>query len=201
MEGLNSETRHGASVNEILSNIEDLIESLKIIQDRWHDVEAGVTLSAPGDNLRAEREYTGRHGRPRFIVKEEQLIFLRELRFTWSTIAVMFGVSRRTMYNIRSNLGLVGTEFTGFSDITDDDLKSIVSDIQQGMPDIGQSMLRGILNSRGIHVSTVRLRECLSEVDPINSALRWASPIRRRVYSVPYPNALWHIDGNHKLIR
>lgn len=47
----------------------------------------------------------------------------------------------------------------------------------------------------------LRLRECLSDLDPINSALQWASPIRRRVYSVTYPNALWHIDGNHKLIR
>jgi len=26
-------------------------------------------------------------------------------------------------------------------------------------------------------------------------------PIQRRVYSVPGPNALWHLDGNHKLIR
>lgn len=25
--------------------------------------------------------------------------------------------------------------------------------------------------------------------------------LRRRQYSVPGPNALWHIDGNHKLIR
>ena len=27
------------------------------------------------------------------------------------------------------------------------------------------------------------------------------SPIYRRVYSVPSPNALWHLDGNHKMIR
>ena len=85
----------------------------------------------------------------KFIVKEEQLLFLRELQFTWSTIAVMFGASQRTMYNIRSNLGLVGTEFNGFSDITDEDLKSIVSDIQQEMPDIGQSMLRDVVIARG----------------------------------------------------
>lgn len=26
------------------------------------------------------------------------------------------------------------------------------------------------------------------------------SPILRRTYSVPGPNALWHLDGNHKLI-
>ncbi|MEQ2186507.1 hypothetical protein GOODEAATRI_029239 [Goodea atripinnis] len=27
------------------------------------------------------------------------------------------------------------------------------------------------------------------------------NPRRRRRYSVPEPNSLWHIDGNHKLIR
>ena len=199
--GLSAGTSHGTSINELLFNVEDLVESLSIIQDRWHDIEVGIKLSSPGENLKVEREYTGRRGRPKYIVKEEQLVFLRELKFTWSTIALMFGVSRRTMYNIRCNLGLVSTEFTGFSNITDDQLKAIISDIQQAMPEVGQSMLRGILNSRGIFVSTVRLRECLAEVDPINSTLRWASPIRRRVYSVPYPNALWHLDGNHKLIR
>ena len=38
-------------------------------------------------------------------------------------------------------------------------------------------------------------------IDPVSGALRWASPIKRRVYSVPHPNALWHVDGNHKLNR
>ena len=62
-------------------------------------------------------------------------------------------------------------------------------------------MLKGMLESRGVNISTTRLRECLSEVDPVNTALRWSLPISRRVYSVPCANALWHIDGNHKLIR
>ena len=30
---------------------------------------------------------------------------------------------------------------------------------------------------------------------------RYHPPIRRRVYSVPCPNYVWHIDGNHKLVR
>ena len=80
-------------------------------------------------------------------------------------------------------------------------MKSLIQDIQQEMPDIGQSMLRGVLNARGVHVSVIRLRDCLSEMDSGNAAQRWASPINRRVYSVPYPNALWHLDGNHKIIR
>lgn len=35
----------------------------------------------------------------------------------------------------------------------------------------------------------------------INSQLRWATIITRRTYSVPWPNSLWHMDGNHSLIR
>ena len=62
-------------------------------------------------------------------------------------------------------------------------------------------MLRGVLKAKGIHISMVRLCDCLSDMNPVNAALRWASPITRRVYSVPHPNALWHLDGNHKLIR
>ncbi len=78
---------------------------------------------------------------------------------------------------------------------------SIVSEIKCDFPDIGQTMLKGILDSRGIYVPTTRLRDCLSEVDPVNTALRWTLPISRRVYSVPHANSLWHIDGNHKLVR
>ena len=39
-----------------------------------------------------------------------------------------------------------------------------------------------------------------SELDPVVSALRWRRVICRRKYIVRYPNALWHIDGNHKMI-
>ena len=88
-----------------------------------------------------------------------------------------------------------------FSQISQQELLSIVTEVKREFPDIGQTMLKGILKSRGIYISTARIRDCLSEVDPINTALRWSLPISRRVYSVPHANALWHIDGNHKLIR
>ena len=38
-------------------------------------------------------------------------------------------------------------------------------------------------------------------MDPEGTSLRWYGVIYRRRYRVPCPNALWHIDGNHKLIR
>lgn len=38
-------------------------------------------------------------------------------------------------------------------------------------------------------------------MNPVNTAIRWAGVISRRVYSVPWPNSLWHMDGHHLLIR
>ena len=51
--------------------------------------------------------------------------------------------------------------------------------------------------SQGIRVQKARLRNCLKRVDPIGRRLRSI----RRVYNVRSPLALWHMDGNHKLIR
>ena len=38
-------------------------------------------------------------------------------------------------------------------------------------------------------------------MDPQNAALRWGIVVSRRVYQVPWPNSLWHLDGHHSLIR
>jgi len=134
-------------------------------------------------------------------VTKEQIIFLRELRFAWSKIAAMFGISRKTLYNIRQQLGVREDDGQQFSQISDTDLQEHVRAIKHIMPDAGQSMIRGTLCARGIHVPVARLQECIAVVDPVNTAMRWAGPIHRRRYSVAAPNSLWHIDGNHKLVR
>ena len=181
--------------------LRELADILEEIKSRWCDLEVGISLTSPSSMLRAEKHYTGGRGRPKYVVGCEQLVFLRELRFTWTTIAQMYGISRRTLYNIRSHYNMTGAEFSAFTQISDEDLKHTIREIKLSLPECGQSMVRGILNSQGIYVPTTRIRECLAAVDPINTALRWATPITRRVYSVPHPNALWHLDGNHKLIR
>ena len=45
------------------------------------------------------------------------------------------------------------------------------------------------------------MADSLIRVDEAAVAMRWCRAIHRRVYQVAGPNALWHIDGNHKLIR
>ena len=38
-------------------------------------------------------------------------------------------------------------------------------------------------------------------VDPYGVQNRFRQLLKRRQYSVPMPFSLWHLDGNHKLIR
>ena len=46
-----------------------------------------------------------------------------------------------------------------------------------------------------------RVRSGLKRINPDGLALRCLQISPRRSYSVPGPLSLWHIDGNHKLIR
>ena len=59
----------------------------------------------------------------------------------------------------------------------------------------------GHLARRGITVPRAKLRASIHRVDPVNTAMRRSVAVRRRVYVASGPNAVWHIDGNHKLIR
>ena len=45
------------------------------------------------------------------------------------------------------------------------------------------------------------MRGSIHRVDPVSTAVRRSVAIRRRTYWVRGPNAVWHIDGHHKLIR
>jgi hypothetical protein len=65
----------------------------------------------------------------------------------------------------------------------------------------GQKMTAGYLKSVGLNVTRKRVRECLSSIDPEGVRIRETTRLKRRVYSVPGSNYLWHMDGNHKLIR
>lgn len=149
--------------------------------------------------FQARVEQSGCRGRPYFLIPREQLVSLRELGFSWSKIAQLVGVSRRTIFNRRVQLNI--DDPREYSTLTDAGLDREVMSIKTSMPNIGVRLLHGSLLSRGIIVQQHRVRSSLHRVDPINTALRWASPISRRVYSVPCANSLWHIDGNHKLIR
>jgi hypothetical protein len=186
----------------VLPTVSSLLSDLEQINTRWMFIESGMEANgSPKCPLRAQRVLpdSGR-GRPKVVIEEEKIQFLRDLRFSWTQIAVIFGVCRRTLYTIRCEYGMIGDDVR-FTQISDQELRYQVEAVKRDMPEIGYNMMRGVLRSRGIHVSIPRIQQCISDIDPINTALRWAAPTSRRRYGVPYPNYIWHIDGNHKLVR
>ncbi|KAK0145956.1 hypothetical protein N1851_015113 [Merluccius polli] len=87
--------------------------------------------------------------------------------------------------------------------IEDNSLDETVTQILQQHPMSGYRMMVGHLNAQGIRIQRQRVQESMRRVDPGGVLMRTLqlNPRRRRKYSVRAPNSLWHIDGNHKLIR
>ena len=55
--------------------------------------------------------------------------------------------------------------------------------------------------SKRVQNKEYRVRQMIYQVDPIGVTNRFFQSINRRTYSVSGLQALWHLDGNHKLIR
>ncbi|XP_033120218.1 uncharacterized protein LOC117119501, partial [Anneissia japonica] len=88
-----------------------------------------------------------------------------------------------------------------YSDIDDGNLDEIVHDILLNHPNTGEVMMKGYLKHRGITVPRKDLKNSMRRVDENGADHRLRRRLHRRVYTVGGPNHLWHIDGNHKLIR
>eukprot|EP00794_Sanderia_malayensis_P007519 gene7521-8352_t len=90
-----------------------------------------------------------------------------------------------------------------FTEINDQNLFEIVHQLNRQFPNSGAGEMLALLRARtpSIIIPRDRCRRVLGEVDPEGTARRWAQAIRRRQYSVPTPNSLWHLDTNHALIR
>lgn len=81
------------------------------------------------------------------------------------------------------------------------DWDQTMRDLVQAYPNSVLTILRGHLERLNLHVPRERARLSMIRVDPVNVWARRMRVIRRRTYSVSGPNALWHIDGHHSLIR
>ena len=88
-----------------------------------------------------------------------------------------------------------------YADISDQELDAIVSTIKHTFPNCGNKQLQGHLLSQGYRVQQQRIRDAQRRIDPEGSVIRRLRVINRREYRVAAPQSLWHMDGNHKLIR
>ena len=87
--------------------------------------------------------------------------------------------------------------FTGpLSTISDVALDDLISQLCSHFRRAGLTMLDGMLRRLGHRLPRERIRHSLMRIDPVQRVFQRIR-IRRRVYSVPGPNSLWHHDGQH----
>ncbi|KAJ7477489.1 hypothetical protein FB451DRAFT_1032905 [Mycena latifolia] len=82
------------------------------------------------------------------------------------------------------------------SEIPDDELDFLLLHLRSHYRRAGLGMLDGMLRRLGHRVPRERVRQSLLRIDPVRRILERIR-IRRRIYSVPGPNSLWHHDGQH----
>lgn len=167
--------------NQVVENIKIIVQELTAIEDEM------------------QRDSRRRRGRPTIRITAVELRNLLELHFTQAEIAKLFGCCARTIRRRIMEYGL--QEIVEYSSINNQNLDNIVTNFVADFPCAGQKTLAGYLDSQGYHIQRWRIRESLLRVDPWGVEQRTRNVLHRRQYQVKGPNSLWHIDGNHKLIR
>lgn len=172
-----------------------------LVRDAKDLLEVLVQQNTSSHSYRVEQVSHGGRGRPKFDVSREQLEFLLERGFSVRDVAQLLGLSLRTTERRLQEFGISCGQF--FTSIDDETLDCTVETILRSFPSYGYRRMTGALLSRGIRVQNTRVRESMRRVNPEGVLLRvlTINTINRRKYSVYAPLALWHIDGNHKLIR
>jgi len=138
-------------------------------------------------------------GRPSLNIPECVLSTLLEQDFTQVEMARVLGCSTKTVHRRIVEFGL--SSLIKYTTICDDDLDALVMDFVSNFPTAGQKTLAGHLCTLGYRIQRYRIRDSLYRVDPWGVEQRSRRLLHRRRYKVPGPNSLWHIDGNHKLVR
>ena len=137
-------------------------------------------------------------GRPKTDVDVQSIMQLRRLHYSWTKIANILGISHATLYRRLEGAGISTDDG---SHLTNAELDSVISSIKTDHPNDGEFLMQGHLVRMNIRVPRQALRDSIHRVDHTNVVSRRHAVVRRRVYSVPFPNYLWHIDGHHKMIR
>lgn len=160
---------------------------------------AADILKVVEERLSSDRP--GRVGRPAVEIPGEAIEGYLMYGLHVKDIAALYGVSRWTVHRRMQQCGLKVSEL--YSGIDNTELDRLVMEIQREHPQCGYRMMRAFLQASGHLIQFFRVRESLHRVDPEGTQLRALAnrTLHRRQYSVPGPNCMWHIDGNHKLIR
>ncbi|CAL8235936.1 unnamed protein product [Boreogadus saida] len=183
----------------------DAIDRVRVLGDRIDDLSslARFDASVANTNISQVIQVLGakhRVGRPTVEIPLEAIEGYLSHGLKVQEIADMYGVHRTTIHRKMQQNGLSVSDM--YSEMSDTQLDALVLEIHR-IHLCGYRMLRYHLQGRGHLVQIHRVRQSLKRVDPEGTEQRALAnrTLHRRQYSVPGPNCMWHIDGNHKLIR
>jgi hypothetical protein len=161
--------------------------------------------------------HTGQRGRPKIQIDPNILATSIQLRGP-TELARVFDVSARTIRRRALEQGLVEpgepvyvdfenddgtitrlyTSSSGSqSDLSDDQLDSIMLQILHSFPDFGRRMIDGHLRYLGHQVPRSRIQASYARVNGPPVAAFGVRRIKRRIYRVQGYNSLAHHDGQH----
>lgn len=150
--------------------VEDLIDLCNTL---LHPLEAYLAAPPPPARTGVETQTTGRRGRPSYKLDVHRAQELHHLGNSWKDVASALGVDRKTLYNHLRASGLASSR-PEHTDISDDNLDTLVMEISQSHPFSGIAIIDGHLKGRGFFVPRERIQESLRRVDPMGVLLRYA---------------------------
>ena len=186
-----------ATITELCEVLERLFQLYILLSDEETEIYFSLRDLLGAVMADTERRAV-KKGRPMVDIGEEQLQYLVNQGFKVKDISLMFGCCRRTVERIMKRYNV---SVRNYALISDQELDTRVQEISSLFPNCGEKTVSARLKSSGIVVRRESVRDSLRHVDPIGVISRRRNVLHCRQYNVKSPNALWHIDGFHKLIR
>ncbi|XP_016113255.1 uncharacterized protein [Sinocyclocheilus grahami] len=184
-----------------LIEVDTAEEMMAVVQEflqEIHDIEHNQPSSEDAHSYQSPFLRSGGVGRPRLDISVDQLNFLLSLNFTARQAGDILGVSYSTIKNRQFSISLKGQ----YSRISNAQLDEQIRELVGVNYELGPEAVRARLYAEGFVIQRRRVRASMQRIDPEEAAYRaMTHRFQRRVYHVAGPNSLWHIDGNHKLIR
>ena len=158
-------------LDDDLADPEEIEGLIDLVDTLLHPLETFLASPPPHPSSHIPQEPTGRRGRPAYVLDNERIQELHNLGNSWADIAAVLGVDRKTLYNHLRAAGIQNTR-RQFTDISDEDLDSVVTEISRAHPFIGSTIIQGHLVARQIYLPRTRVMESLRRVDAVGVLVR-----------------------------
>lgn len=151
-ESVETHNHGGRTGNDLVieQDLSDLLECISEMFAQWQEYLSTIDVQDAGVRYRAPvQPSSGVRGRPPFVIAKDQLVYLNSLRFSWSDIASLLGVSRMTVYRRRRDYGMLDEPSRSMSE---GDLYQLIKDLRSELPNVGEAMVIGRLRSLGYYI-------------------------------------------------